>query len=171
MAALTTKNKYIKKSALQLSIGEHLYAVWIKTAWNILTLCLLDPLLGDLIVSVLKCIVDVSLFIYSSGAPQSQRTVLRKGWIQPGEETRVGQNENDAFASLPCIFSVYMCVQSKQPADTDVPVAVTLDTQLSDDAVNYNWQASNNKIRKNRHVAWFLWCSSLFSLESKKHSE
>lgn len=53
---------------------------------------------------------------------------------------RVVQKENDGFVVVSCTFyvCVYVCVQSKQLAVTDVPVAVSLDQRLNTGTKNPN---------------------------------
>lgn len=66
---------------------------------------------------------------------------------------RVVQKENDVFVFLICTFymCVYVCVQSKQLAVTDVPVAVSLDQRLNTGTKKpmiWNRQANKDKVRE-----------------------
>lgn len=84
-------------------------------------------------------------------------TGTRRTWLVPpcgyiklygfnqDSKIKLGQNENDAFVFLTSVFSVCMCVQSKQPVVTDLPVTVSLDTKLNGDAKNCNRHANNCK--------------------------
>lgn len=106
MAALTTKNKYKYKYKKNLSCSSALASTRTR----------LDPVLSDLIVSLLMCGCS---FIHPELHNHNLMCSVKDGFTQKrkGRWGRVGMM---AFASLPCVFCVYMCVQSKQPADTDV---------------------------------------------------
>lgn len=119
------------------------------------------------LISIFDLANPLHLFRLGTGA-RRHRLIPPCGYIKlygfnQDRKIKLGQNENDAFVFLTSAFSVcvFVCVQSKQPVATDLPVTVSLDTKLNGNAKNYNRQANNCKNKRNGH--WQMTTDDVFS--------